>query len=181
MKRVLALDLSSAVGWAADPCGDAPPGLIPDRGVWRLPGFQPEVSAQSFGKLFRLVQSAIRTRGIELVAYEEVLPGSAEAKAFWLQKAQMGQIGAVEAAAEDLGCAVTHAAVASIRKHFCGSGRPRDKKQAVIRACLQRGWTVGDHNAADACALWSYAKSILVPEAAAGLTPLFSQREAAEA
>ena len=42
----------------------------------------------------------------------------------------------------------------------------RARKAATIAAARARGWAVNDDNAADACAVWAYAESILDPVAA---------------
>jgi hypothetical protein len=49
--------------------------------------------------------------------------------------------------------------VATVRKHFCGSGHA--KKDDVGFECRQRGWMVADHNAADALAVLSFARDAL--------------------
>ena len=48
--------------------------------------------------------------------------------------------------------------VRDVRNVFIGRQNLKTKyaKEAVQRRCRQLGWMVPDHNAADACALWSY-------------------------
>lgn len=56
-----------------------------------------------------------------------------------------------------------HVPVNSIRKHFCGSAHVG--KDDVGYKCRQLGWAVGNHNAADALAILSYARDCLLEPA----------------
>lgn len=61
---------------------------------------------------------------------------------------------------------VRKAPVKSIRMHFIGKSPKRDlAKRATIAQCRTLGWQVADDNAADACALWSYACGLAQLEA----------------
>jgi hypothetical protein len=179
MARVLALDLARATGWAADAKRPTVPGR-PDRGVWRLPGIKPDVIGDSYAKIFTLVTAAINVHRIDVVAWEQPLPAGASnktaPKATWLVAGLHGLAAVVECAAKLKGCETYDVHPQTARRHFTGSGRPRFPKRTVIRHCLERGWMVGDDNAADACCIWSYMKSCLEPASAAGLTPLFIDR-----
>ncbi len=69
----------------------------------------------------------------------------------------------------------------TIRKHFVGKGRGgQDIKALVMRQCDALGWEYPDNNGADAAALFSYASSLLAPESALALTPLFSGNSVGE-
>ena len=47
--------------------------------------------------------------------------------------------------------------VQSVRKHFLGTGRPKNPKAAVMDACRRRGWSPRTHNQADALAVLDWA------------------------
>ena len=49
--------------------------------------------------------------------------------------------------------------VATIRKHFIGQGRAQNPKAAVMERCRILGWEVENHDAADAAAVWAWAKA----------------------
>ncbi|MCK5445613.1 MAG: hypothetical protein KAI73_08315, partial [Rhodospirillaceae bacterium] len=50
----------------------------------------------------------------------------------------------------------------TVKSHFAGTGRA--DKAAMVAACQQRGWDIeaGNHNEADALALFDYATACLV-------------------
>lgn len=50
--------------------------------------------------------------------------------------------------------------IATIKKHFTGSGRA--KKPDMIRQCHALGWQPNDDNAADAIALWHFATTNVI-------------------
>lgn len=54
------------------------------------------------------------------------------------------------------------AAPSSVKKHFCGSGRPG--KDGVLEECRARGWAFSDDNEADALALLDFAASLAATE-----------------
>lgn len=65
--------------------------------------------------------------------------------------------------------------ITTVKKHFAGHGHA--EKPAMLARCRQLGWDCnGDHNTADAMAIWSLAKSLLDPKWRPGLgTPLFGR------
>jgi hypothetical protein len=67
--------------------------------------------------------------------------------------------------------------VGQVRSHFLGEGLlKREKaKRATVQRCWALGWQVGDDNEADACALWSFAASLVEPKLALRLSPLFNR------
>ena len=68
--------------------------------------------------------------------------------------------------------------VSDIRRHFLGDHmiKREQAKHETIARCRQLGWKVEDDNAADAAALWSLAASLLKPELALRLSPLFNKK-----
>jgi hypothetical protein len=67
--------------------------------------------------------------------------------------------------------------VQSIRAHFIDlkACRRGQQKQMVQDKCRQLGWLAEGDDAADACAVWSYACSLLDPEQAIRISPLFQR------
>jgi hypothetical protein len=67
--------------------------------------------------------------------------------------------------------------VGDVRSHFIGHrGAKRDvAKRETMRRCAKLGWDTKDDNAADACAVWSYACALIDPALALRLTPLFNR------
>jgi hypothetical protein len=67
--------------------------------------------------------------------------------------------------------------VGDIRRHFIGDGslKRNAAKRETIRRCVALGWPAEDDNAADACAIWSYACALLDPRWGLRLTPLFNR------
>jgi hypothetical protein len=65
-----------------------------------------------------------------------------------------------------------------VRQHFIGARNLKSDvaKREVIAKCQAMGWPVGDHNAADAVATWSFACALIMPETALRLSPLFNRR-----
>lgn len=78
----------------------------------------------------------------------------------------MGLAGTIEKVAAQRGISwVRGAQPSSVKKHFCGSGRPG--KEGIKEACLARGWVHQDDNEADALALLDYAAHLYAQERAA--------------
>jgi len=81
------------------------------------------------------------------------------------------------ALAEEVACSMDvpceEARIDKIKRHFTGNSRA--KKEDVVARCRQLKWDCGgDHNRADAAALWSMAKSMKDPAWSPISTPLFS-------
>jgi hypothetical protein len=68
--------------------------------------------------------------------------------------------------------------VGDVRAHFIGvrNMNGRAAKREVMAQCQRMGWPATDLDAADACAVWSYACGIIVPETALQVSPLFQRR-----
>ncbi|HYF40897.1 MAG TPA: hypothetical protein VEA35_00490 [Ramlibacter sp.] len=157
--RVLALDISTACGFAFD---GADPQAKPRTGVWRVPAS----AAGDYGTmglaLQRWLRGLVGMSGADLLAYEAPLvrAGSSFAGAptnAETVRIQLGFTMAAQIVAAERNLRVAAAAVQTIRKHFCGSGHA--KKPEVMARCRMLGWDFADNNAADAAACWSWAKS----------------------
>lgn len=146
--------------------------------------------------MFRLVQAMIRTYELDVLALEAPIGGHAGGgppKPHWLVIDMPKLIGAAELAAavwEECTCGgtlvhkpdcpsprvmVRQAHVQTVRRHFLGTGRPKNPKEAVKRRCRDLNWPVEDDNAADAAALYCYVKSLACPDWSPKATPLFGK------
>jgi hypothetical protein len=68
--------------------------------------------------------------------------------------------------------------VGDVRQHFLGERKFKREiaKRETVRRCQMLGWPVEDDNAADACALWSFAAALIEPQHALQLSPLFNKQ-----
>jgi Holliday junction resolvasome RuvABC endonuclease subunit len=151
---VLALDLSSMVGWAYGQIADPTPRF----GCWRLPyeggegarfaAFENElIEAMETLKPARLVleaplslQALCGVSTLKVVAQQLTLRGIAYAEA-WRASVPIGEISAD-----------------AVRLAMLGQSRfaKNTVKREVIAYCRARGWRVPDHNAGDACLTWAW-------------------------
>jgi hypothetical protein len=72
---------------------------------------------------------------------------------------------------------IKEATVGDVRDHFLGTRtmKSRAAKAETVTRCLQLGWPATDEDAADALALWSYARSLIDPQYALVVSPLFNK------
>jgi hypothetical protein len=150
-RGILALDLSSNVGWAY---GEVGINNAPASGVWRL----------ADGGLGRMLASfeneledAILLHQPALILTEAPLdPTAASNHQVWRQ--QISLAGIAETAAWRHDILFREQSVSTIRTKVLGTCRfPKGQaKDAVMAYCQTMGWRVYDHNAADACVLWKF-------------------------
>lgn len=173
---ILALDISTACGFAVDREPSDPLHGRPRVGTWRLPGLDDATRVQSAAQLSELVEGAIDVFGVAFLAVEAPVPAG-QIPGSNVATLQMLFALAIQACAEaeraEIGHGFFH--VATVRKHFLGTGRPENPKRAVMRRCAQLGWMVADDHQADAAALWCLAKSLRDPAWAINGTSLFSK------
>lgn len=165
--RLLALDISTKVGWAIDHPkggpGDRPrpltgveeigSKLVVGRTLWRLSdwlyrmqeAYRPEAMAVE-APIFSNANNHLRERKVQMnpETVTILIGGSALVQ--------------VHCYTNEIPCYIGN--VQSVRRHFLGHGRPPDPKKAVMRRCDKLGWAYQDNNAADAAALWDWAKSL---------------------
>lgn len=168
---ILALDIATRAGWAF-----ARPGEYPLSGSVRLA--PPGSSNGTIGRgMLRWLTDFITVNKPGMIYYEVPLdPRHMGRKTtFATARILLGLPFLVETIAEARGIfKLREAGVQDVRKHFCGTPRPKDKKQAVLARCRQLGWKPEDDNAADALALWDFACAIEAPGAAIATSPLFA-------
>lgn len=151
---VLALDLSSRVGWAYGAIDTA----VPAFGVWALPRIGGE------GARFAAFENELAE------AMEDLQPGRIVLEAPMSLRALCG-VSTLHVVAQQLtlrGIAYAEAWRASVpiseissdMVRFAMLGQSRfakgTVKREVVAYCRARGWRVPDHNAADACLVWAW-------------------------
>ncbi len=153
--RVLALDIATASGWATDGCAVCPPRF----GTWRVPGGTANLGHAIF-RFNQWLYEIAATYQPDIIAYEAPFMSSGGGKTnpqtmFLL----IGLCAVAESVAYAHKVRAIQAHVQTVRKHFVGHGRPDNPKKVVAARCRQLGWDVRDDNAADACAIWTWAKA----------------------
>lgn len=170
---ILALDLAKVTGFAHGPINE-----MPQTGSIKF-GRGGSSLAATLAECRRwLAMFLADNPTIEMVVFESPLvPSMVRGKT---TMATIRQLICLPGIVEELlftlgGYDVREARVADIRTHFLGSNRfKRDMAKALtLTKCRQLGWTVANHDAADAAALWHYQASILEPHLALQTNPLF--------
>jgi Holliday junction resolvasome RuvABC endonuclease subunit len=172
---LLALDIASVTGWARGPVG-------PDG---------PRCGSVQFGKT-GASQLAICGHALEwaidtikpplpdIVAIEDLLPPHVTRGKSNVDHDLLAHLhGIIMAVCFMRGVfKVNKYPVMRIRRHFIdlGSCAKGQAKGMVQDKCRQLGWLAGDDNdAADACACWSFACSLIDPQQAVRISPLFQR------
>jgi Holliday junction resolvasome RuvABC endonuclease subunit len=169
--RVLALDLSSTSGAAFDGV-DGKPQFSTHKG--RMP--DDDDFGAFFGALAKWVRDLIAFQRPDLIAIEAPfvpLGNTGRPTSPRIVYALVGLAAVAETVANAHSIPTCKPAVASVRKHFTGSGRA--KKPDVERRCYLLGWSPRDNHQADAAALFCYAKSVHDPKWAPTGTLLFAR------
>lgn len=177
---MLAFDLATTTGWAFD----GPVRGVPEFGAFRVPapdgdnqlGFE---LGRSFLRFEEKMTELIWRARPETIAFEAPLTlvhgGQSSVKTNANTVRMLFGLAAItELVAARLKINTYEANVMSIKKGFAGSGRA--DKAAMMARCRQLGWMVTEHNAADACGLWSHVRSLQDPKFSVGTTPLFGAR-----
>jgi hypothetical protein len=152
--KILALDLATNTGFAF---GDTA-WLKPEFGSIRFGS-----RGASYPAIFAAALSWASERFLEWqpdrIVYEEPLQFRGGRSRGGNDELAHGLPAIMMAVAHLRGCfEIRHATPKQIRLHFIGENPKREvaKRKTIVR-CRQVGWNVEDDNAADACALWSYA------------------------
>lgn len=165
MVRVLALDIASATGWAADrPSG----GDRPVCGTFKV---RPE--GEDLGPLYadfeEGLEGLIGLHQPTVLAFEAPLvfggdTGSKRKTNHQTVRILFGLAAVAEKVGWQHNLDVYELHIQTVRKHFVGSGRA-DKSEVMAR-CRLLGWDPPSLDASDACACWDYARHTLrVPTA----------------
>jgi hypothetical protein len=182
MGGILALDLATQCGWAVDGFKRNARGeTIPLSGSFRAgPAIQDGMDHGAAyvdlrDRIVDLVsvhkpRFAIFEAPLQFAGNSNIKVGSSPATVRKL----FGFCAVAEETLTRLGIETYEADVQSVRKHFCGHARA--KKPDVARMCRTLCWHYDDDNAADALALWDFARGALKLGAQSG--PLFGERTA---
>jgi hypothetical protein len=168
---ILALDLATVTGWA-----------------FGNPGEQPVFGSIRFGKTSP-THGEIAAAAIEwmigkldevkphLIVFEQPLPPNFTGGHTTLNTSMvlMGLPFLLSGIAYKLGIFnVTSATVSQVRNCFLGENlKSAQAEKLTLARCQHLGWAPKDHNEADALALWCYQCTLIKPELAHRLTPLF--------
>lgn len=162
---ILAVDLSTLTGW----CYGSASGNAPEWGVWRLPGMK------NLGRCWVELQNKLEdfmsvTRPALLVFATPLAANQTTARLL------LGLAAHAESSAYRLKVQTAEVTESTARKEVLGRGSftVRDADGVPIRGegskvakamaldwCQRQGWDVADHNAADACVVWEYARRVL--------------------
>jgi hypothetical protein len=180
--RTLALDLATATGYAFD----GPHAGVPVTGLYRVPrSGGTKKDGLEFGPGF----AAFRAWLVAMIGQvkPDILAFEAPLQIVHTKHGSGGGAGTSQSTirflfglasiTEEVGAALSVETFeqnnSSIKRHFTGSGAA--DKAAMLRMCATLRWDVGgDHNRADAAALWSRIKSMRDPRFAPMSTPLFA-------
>lgn len=149
--KLLALDTSTYAGWALFPAG----GAVPRCGTWRAPkSWAPEDYGPRFKAFHDFLCDMITVHQPDVLAFESpVLPrGSASMQTTeHTLRLLIGFAAIVELVATLRGLQCVEVNVATAKKALTGNGRA--EKDDMVVAATRRGFPVGDHHQADACAV----------------------------
>ena len=174
---IIALDIATKTGWAM-----GKPGEIPTCGSHRF-GQAHSEPHEVFGAALKWFSEFLREHRVDTLIVEQMLPPDAmkNKTSRAVRDRLAGLHGVMLGVAQLRGVGeIAQASVGDIRAHFIGdrSARRETAKREVMRQCEMQGWAAPDDNAADACALWSYACTLIRPELGLRVVPLFHRRSA---
>jgi hypothetical protein len=165
--RVLAIDAASICGFALGATGEEP-----RFGTRNFSGSN--ASGEVVARFTRFLRATIEREQPEIIAYEAPyfpmgFRNGPPANARTLRRL-LGLAEIIDAIAWDYRLRCYQATAGEVCSYLTGKsnwGGRAQKKAATIAAARRWGWAVNDDNAADACAVWAFAESILDPIAAA--------------
>lgn len=176
-KRILALDIATNTGFAVDPPEGSQRRDKPICGSFRV-SHSGDNLGQAYLEFKKRASELAVLHDVQVLAFEAPLPrggkGNIGHSSVASVRKLIGLASIAELVAEELGLRAVEAFHQSARGHFIhGYGR-KDQKAQVFRLAWTLGWNPPDEDAADACALWSYAHAIVNPRVPLyGAMPLF--------
>ena len=178
MTDILALDIATKTGWARGRVGE-----IPQSGSVRFGGLHDsphEIFAQALAWISNFLEPKPRP---DVLMIEALLPPDAmkgkTSKA--VRDRLSGLHGIMKAVASLRGIGeIAEVSVGDVRAHFIfdRTARREIAKRETLLQCKALDWPAEDDNAADACAIWSYACALIDPKSALRVVPLFHRRSA---
>jgi hypothetical protein len=166
---VLALDISTNIGWAF-----GAPGAPPEFGHLTLLG---STRAGRYRYFRTWLDAFTGGRPPSLIVFEApMLPGGMKRKTNYdTQMLLIGLAEHLEEWAHDR-IELREARVPAIRHHFIGGNyKSAIAKPMTMRRCHALGWMAETQDEADALALWDYQVCHLRPDLATGTTALFAK------
>lgn len=168
---ILALDFATTTGWALGSPGDRP-----ESGTIKFGRSSPthgQIAAEAIAWLVEFLSEMKPTQ----IVFEQPLPPNFTAGHTTLNTAivTMGLPFLMQGIAYKLGLFNIEAvAVSRVREFFIGGNVKSEVAEGrTLQQCQRLGFSPGDHNEADALALWCYQCAQIKPELAHKLTPLF--------
>lgn len=168
--QILALDLATVTGVAI---GEA--GLKPETTVWRMPAGDGTEVGRFLASFETKLLSALK--GVDVLVFEAPFIGPKMTDNMHTVRRLIGMAGICEKVAFDLNVPVYECTIPTVRKAFCGHGRPKNPKAAVTNAARARGFTPHTHHEADALACWWWTVVCEKPEFADRYDPLFKHND----
>jgi hypothetical protein len=180
MTSILALDVATTCGWARGPVGDG----VPTAGSIRFGKLNASLNAK-LHHCGNWIEQQLDEDKPDIIALEALLSASfvrGRTNKMTLDTLTMMH-GIIRREAYRRGIFEINAfPTSAIRAHFIDMNVcPRDKaKEYVFERCRQLGWLRPEHddNCTDALATWSYQVSLLDPQHAIRISPLFRRRVA---
>lgn len=180
MTDILALDIATVTGFARGHLGE-----IPSSGSIRFDGGAARpTDNQVFGAALYWIIALLEQGPLpNVVIMEALLPPTAmKGETTTAVRDRLGGLhGIMRGVAHRYGIGeISTVSVGAVRSHFIGdrSLRRAAAKREVLYKCRALGWPARDHNAADACAIWSFACGLIDPRTALQVSPLFRKRVA---
>jgi len=177
--NILALDIATTTGWCRGELGQ-----VPACGSVRF-GKSGVVSPhETFAAALTWLAGFLEPKPRpDFMMIESMLPPDAMrgATSKAVRDRLAGLHGIVLAVAQIRGIArIEEVSVGDVRAHFiCDRAARRIvAKRETLLQCTALGWPARDDNAADACAVWSYACALIDPKTALRIVPLFARRSA---
>jgi hypothetical protein len=176
MTTVLALDLATVTGYARGVVGGTP-----IAGSIRF-GTRESGDGEVFGHAIGWMSKLLAMQQLpDVIVVEAMLPPGA--KVGQTNSSTRDRLAGLHAIVRGVAhirgiSEIACYSVGDIRHHFIGdrSLRRAQAKAAIVQRCRQLGWNVVDDNAADACAAWHFACSLIDPTQAVRVSPLFNQQ-----
>ena len=180
MRDILAIDLATTTGWARGSVGDATPSFGTQKFYGGISGKSQDGNAV-FAASLKWITETLANNPPDMVIMESLLPPAAmlNQTSRAVRDRLAGLHGVIRAAARRRGIGeISDVGVGDVRQHFIGTrSLKRDEaKKAVIDQCLLLDWRINNDNEADACAIWSFAVSLIDPKQALRVSPLFNRK-----
>lgn len=151
---ILALDLSSYVGWAYGLTDSA----TPEFGVWRLPHIGGEGAKYATFENELAAFMLIRQPGSLVLEASLSLQALAGVSTIAVARQQLTLRGIAYSEAYRAAIPISEVSSDIVRLAVLGTSRfpKKQVKYEVVRYCREQGWRVPDHNSADACLVWQW-------------------------